>query len=74
MLIIVSAHLSHAKTWQCKNIYLKKQNTFDCILENMIKKLIIADIQRTPETSGRNVFYLRVRTSELARDSAKSNV
>lgn len=35
--LTVSVYYSHANALKCKNIYLKKQDTSDCILENMIK-------------------------------------
>lgn len=41
MLLTVSVHYSHANALQCKNRYLKNQDSFDRILENIIKKLII---------------------------------
>lgn len=42
----------------------------------MIKKLIIADIQRTPETSGRNVFWgwERVNLHVIAQNKMYKNI
>lgn len=41
------------------------QETFDWILENMIKSRSSANIQKTPEKCGRDIVYLRVKTGEL---------
>lgn len=63
MPLTVSVHYSHANALKCKNISLKKQDTSDCILENMIKSR--SNIQRTPEKCGRYFVCLRVKTGEL---------
>lgn len=41
------------------------QETFDCILENMIESRSSANIQKTPEKCGHDTVYLRVKTGEL---------
>lgn len=77
MLSTVSVQYSHANALQCKNIYLKKQDTFDRILENMIKSWSSANIQRTPEKCGRYFVNLRGRPGEfiaIARNKKYKNV
>lgn len=69
--LIVTVHHSHANALQCKNIFFKKQDTFDCILKNMIKSWSSANIQRTPEKCGRCFVFLRVKTGELASRKKK---
>lgn len=67
-------YYSHATALLCKNTHLKKLENFDCILENMIKSLSPANIQRTPEKRGRYVVYRRVKMGKLIQRKKTSKI